>query len=139
MKLPNKNLMEELRRSSNCEACFYPTPFGADPHHVECRGFGGGSRMDVRINLIALCRFCHDEAPKKKALMLKLIAQREGLSVEDIQAVVALLKRLPTDASQATLKREFKELTADQEELAIKTLEEHQAMTKPRKGARGRE
>lgn len=139
MKLENERLLDEYRALSFCECCFLPTFGKTDPHHVECRGMGGGSRLDIRINVLGLRRACHDEAPKKKALMLKLIAQREGTTVEDIRAVVALLRRLPTDASQTVLKREFKELTADQEGLAIKTLEEHQAMTKPRKGARGRE
>lgn len=135
MKLINETLMQEFRESPFCECCYLPTFGRADPHHVECRGMGGANRLDIRINLIGLRRLCHNDAPKKKALMLKLIAKRERTTVEDIVAVVAWLKRLPKGLSKARLKAAVKVLTTDQQELAIKTLEEHQQTTE---GARGR-
>lgn len=33
-------------------------------HHIWARGMGGGGRLDVRINLIMLCKECHDKAHK---------------------------------------------------------------------------
>lgn len=33
-------------------------------HHIWARGMGGGSRLDIPINLIVLCKDCHDLAHK---------------------------------------------------------------------------
>ncbi len=44
-----------------CERCdTRKGPFHC--HHIWARGMGGGSRLDVRINLIILCVECHNKA-----------------------------------------------------------------------------
>ena len=57
---------------------------------------GGGGRLDVRINLIGLCRLCHQQSHDRPchATMLLLVAQREDVSQRDIEDVMHLLRRL---------------------------------------------
>jgi len=50
-----------------CEVC---QSKAVDIHHIEARGMGGSKKADHIDNLMALCRWCHNEygdVPKKKA------------------------------------------------------------------------
>lgn len=39
-----------------CEACGRQA---VDIHHIEARGMGGSKKLDIKENLMALCRYCH--------------------------------------------------------------------------------
>lgn len=41
-----------------CEVC---QSKAVDIHHIEARGMGGTKKKDYLENLMALCRFCHNE------------------------------------------------------------------------------
>lgn len=60
------------------------------------RGMGGGARMDVRENLIALCRLCHDGVHTGRISrweILQRIAARERLSTDEVMdRLYALLR-----------------------------------------------
>ena len=96
--MKNEDLLAEFRCRGACEMCgrrVYPL----QPDHYRCRGMGGGSRLDIRINLAALCPPCHteyQEAPReKRRRVLEVIAKRERTTPEDIEAVVAVILRTP--------------------------------------------
>ena len=60
MKIVDEALLALFRSATRCEWCGRDTPEGADPAHVFARGVGGGSRLDIRINLVSLCRGWHN-------------------------------------------------------------------------------
>lgn len=53
---PNERLLKYFREQP-CEFCGAPPP--SQPHHIYCRGLGGGSRLDKALNLLSVCRECH--------------------------------------------------------------------------------
>lgn len=77
MTRTDEELLDEFRKG-NCELCGCSGP--SDPHHLFERGMGGGNRLDIRINLMSLCRTCHTLVQGNKAILPKLcfmVLQRE--------------------------------------------------------------
>ena len=62
MKIVCEELLDVFRQATSCGWCKRGTS-GADPHHIFSRGAG---RLDIRVNLIPLCRLCHNEDDMKK-------------------------------------------------------------------------
>lgn len=79
----NHNLLEYFR-CRPCESCGRSAP--SEPHHIKPKGHGGGSRLDVALNLVSLCGGpygCHaklQEGRKNQVKCWALVARREGLS-----------------------------------------------------------
>lgn len=97
MKRENDDLLDYFRRRPECELCGLVKACH-DPHHIKPKGIGGGSRLDVACNLMALCRACHIEVHAgkiSKAQLLEIIAAREGLLAEEVEAAVWRLLRTP--------------------------------------------
>lgn len=97
MRIFNPDLLAEFRRKP-CEWCGL-TP--AEPHHWHARGIGDGSRLDIRENLISLCRPCHNKIHSgnlRRYVLLNYIAAREGTTPEQIIQRINYLLRLPKDA-----------------------------------------
>jgi hypothetical protein len=103
MRVEDENLLDEFRQGGPCELC--GRHFAArEPHHAFCRGMGGGTRADVRWNLVAVgpsgpggCG-CHDAAQSyrlPRRCVLAVIACREGLSIEEVERRVYELRRAP--------------------------------------------
>lgn len=98
MKIIDEALLDEFRQSGYCEWCgrwFVRL----DAAHVFARGMGGGGRLDVRVNLLGLCRRDHDlhhagHKPTRDDL-IALIAKREGLTPEAVVAEITRLRNLP--------------------------------------------
>jgi len=67
--------------------------------HVLARGAGGGSRLDVPLNLVSLCPDCHQghHAGRRplRCDLLALVAAREGLLQGDVEAELFRLRRAP--------------------------------------------
>ena len=73
-------LLDEFRNAGRCEWCHRKRQ--VEGHHVMCKGMGGGARMDVRINLIALCRVCHTlvhAGTIDRDMIIEIVAAREGV------------------------------------------------------------
>lgn len=105
MRIVDETLLDVFRQSPRCEWCRLLTPTGCDPHHIHAKGFGGGGRLDVAINLIALCRECHTLVHGGFILrrcLLAIVAQREGRLQDDIEAEIMLLRRLPKGSPRPT-------------------------------------
>lgn len=97
MKMVSEKTLKSFRTPGSCEWCHRFCPDGRDPHHYWLkRGMGGGFRLDVRINLISLCRFCHIAAEwggiSKRAL-LRIVSRREGVPCEEIERTLRELSR----------------------------------------------
>ncbi len=112
MKIINETILDEFRTPGLCHICKQPMR-QRDAHHHVRKGAGGGARLDVRINLVAvgatlgfpLCP-CHSDCqeyriPAKQ--VLEIIAAREHQTVEDVEAVLYLLARLDGKASAERL------------------------------------
>ena len=100
-RIVNKPLLDEFRAQTRCEWCGR-TVAQCEPHHIFCRGMGGGARLDIRENLVALCGpfagNCHGLAPRHRQYMLRLAAMREGTTPEAIVAKIWRLRRTPKEA-----------------------------------------
>lgn len=97
MKIIDEPLLDLFRAPGPCERCLRPQP-RREPHHVRAKGMGGGSRLDVRINLVALCTACHrfiQGNRQREAGILAIIAEREGTTPEAIHEEIDRLLRLP--------------------------------------------
>ena len=94
MKIVDEALLDEFRSARKCEFCRERTPRGADPAHIFSRGAG---RVDIRENLVALCRNCHLEnhagkMPGRSAL-LAIAAMREVTTADAITEKVYWIRR----------------------------------------------
>lgn len=98
MKVVCPELLAEFRSAPKCELCGRWTPNGAEPHHLVGRGHGGGCRLDVRKNIVALCLYCHrarHDGNIPQSVLLAIVANREGVSVEDIREAIWKLQQTP--------------------------------------------
>lgn len=97
MIVKDEALLQEFREKCRCECCGEWCPGGTDAAHVFARGMGGGGRMDVRINLVSLKRAHHrshhDGGKPTRADLLKIVAKREGLSVDELREKLWALVR----------------------------------------------
>ena len=102
MRIVDDDLLAEFRFAACCESCGKRLERKAQPHHLWCRGAGGGSRLDIRCNLIALgdafeCD-CHAKAQPHRDFndsLIAVVARREGLLPEDVGKLVNWLLRMP--------------------------------------------
>lgn len=103
MKIIDKGLLQEFSGPGKCEICQKDCR-RREPHHVRCRGMGGGSRLDIAINLIAVgghvngfpecpCHRLAQEGNISKASVLEIIGKREKLTPEEIEGTVNRLLR----------------------------------------------
>lgn len=102
MRIEDPALLDEFRHAPRCEVCGQPTRTGADPHHVFARGMGDAFRLDIRENLIALDRRCHNQAHTGQIgqdALLAIIAQRQGTTAEALRLRILYLRRLPKGAT----------------------------------------
>lgn len=88
MTIEDLAVLALFRAREQCEYCRRIMKTGLDPNHVIQKGVGGGKRLDVKENLVSLCRRCHmayhsgDSKYPGPATMRKcffeIIAVREG-------------------------------------------------------------
>jgi predicted restriction endonuclease len=57
-----------------CEVCYSKA---VDIHHIEARGMGGNKDADSILNLMALCRKCHDLFGDRKQFITFLKQKHE--------------------------------------------------------------
>lgn len=109
MRIVNNAIRAEFAARVRCEHCKKPCPQGCDPAHCYSRGAGW---VDIRCNLVALCRVCHgnNHANHEPYLndLLQIAADREGVLFvvakglvvhNDVKLLVDFFRRLDKDAS----------------------------------------
>jgi hypothetical protein len=88
MRVINESLLDEFRSATVCELCRRPSWNGLDPAHLLGRGAG---RVDIRCNLAALHRECHNRThadPDALAKLFEIVARREHMTPEEIREKV---------------------------------------------------
>lgn len=103
MRIINEALLIDFRLLGRCEHCRKPLPV-LEAAHLFTRGMGGGSRLDIPINLNGLCRVCHQmhhDGNLPRAHLLEVIAQREQVTVDQIEREIFRLQRLDKDSPEA--------------------------------------
>lgn len=112
MKIINKPLLDAFRASHrSCEWCGKPGPI--EVHHLQSRGFGGGTRLDISINLFAFghAYTCNHHGAYHAAtlgtfgnreyvdeVIRSKVAYREKVTVEYIESEIARINRLDKDS-----------------------------------------
>ena len=103
MKIVNREVLRQFSEKTRCEMCGRLCPQGCDAAHVFSRGAG---RLDISINLIALCRgfdkngwvSCHQDHHSGKLTqydLLAIVSRREKVLQDAIIEVVYFLRALP--------------------------------------------
>ena len=86
----NEKVLDRFRRASRCEFCGEMR--STEPAHIIARGLGGGSRLDIALNLVALDRKCHTNSHAtgvpSRLDMLGAVVRREGLAPLDAPQLV---------------------------------------------------
>lgn len=94
-RVKNLKIIQEVRKDY-CERC--GSPAYGEPHHIRPRSLGGS---DIRENLIQLCQNCHLLAQEYKipvVELLKIVARREGKTVEEVSRLTQWNLDLPEEA-----------------------------------------
>lgn len=95
MKIISEELLAEFRAKDRCEYCGRAVL--VQPHHIFARGQESCRRLDVAINLIALCIDDHTATHTGQILredLLAIVAKRERTTQQDIQEEIWRLRRL---------------------------------------------
>lgn len=99
---PDEELLRHLRKNTaRCEWCGEKFGRLRQPtvHHIECKGLGGGARLDKILNLMVVCWIpCHHYiqtgGTEAKKRCLETVALREGLEgPEQVQEALWRLLR----------------------------------------------
>jgi hypothetical protein len=128
LRIQHKPTLDLFRGPGRCEGCGKSCQ-NTEPHHRITRGAGGS---DIKINLIRvgatlpfpICP-CHDVMQRyvtTKNQQLELIAAREGLPVNDLEAVLSWIHRLEPRPTLSRIVAALDELPASARKLAVKTL-----------------
>lgn len=103
--------MDRFRGPGICELC-QKRVRNRHPHHIICRGLGGGHRLDHPWNLLAVCFAfqggddCHEKIHMATLTirgrltredLFVIVSLREGVSVDEIEREVYRLRRLPKE------------------------------------------
>ncbi len=94
MQILNAALLREIREMK-CAWCGRWPP--NDANHIVRKGTGGGRQIDHRMNLVPLCRICHDDFHAGRQPieddLVALIAAREKCSQDDVRDAHRLFRR----------------------------------------------
>ena len=99
MRIENESALDRCRYAVACEYCGKKSRTGRDPAHIFPRGLGDAKRLDIDVNLVALCREDHSRShaggSPTKSELLAIAAEREKTTVEAITEVVHFILRQP--------------------------------------------
>lgn len=105
MKILNESTLDQFREQTRCELC-NRTVGGCEPHHWYARGMGGGHRIDVALNLVGLCRYCHqrcEDGVIPRRLVLLHIANRHSTTPDAVEEALWLLDRMPRGTTRESV------------------------------------
>lgn len=96
MRIIDEATLDLFRSKSHCEWCGRWTS-RPEPHHWIAKGMGGGRRLDVPWNLIALC------GPNPMGVGCHRLAEDGHIPRRALLAVIAKRERQPQEAIEAEL------------------------------------
>lgn len=139
MRIINPDLLRRYSGAGICDLCGKRVR-NRHGHHIFHRGLGGGFQIDLAINILSACEtfaggdHCHALIHAAKLTisgrratrddLLMIVAQRERTTVDDIVAVIHMLRRLPKGSSAERIEEAIRELDASAAELARRELRE---------------
>lgn len=104
MKIISEAVLDRFRAVKKCQWCGREINEGrAHPHHWRHRGMGGGSRLDIPENLIAVDWWCHQMMEARVIhpdAVLYVIALREKTTPDAIVDKINELLRTPKGIGQ---------------------------------------
>ncbi len=129
MKIECERILDTFRAVRCCEWCCLSPGRGVqcEPHHFRCKGNGGGFRLDVSINLLAVCRVCHSKAHAgeiPRMAILGVIASRYGADPDDVEEAIHVLVRLKKEWDRADIAKNLKPLSQPVRWLVERSLNE---------------
>jgi hypothetical protein len=102
--IKDEKLLATFRTPGLCEIC-QVSCLRREPHHLVRRGKGGGTRLDIELNLVAVgglfqCS-CHDDIeqhriPENKPF--EVVAARYGMMVKQVQVRLWEIVRAPKES-----------------------------------------
>lgn len=103
MTITDESMLDNFRGPGRCDLCWKEC-LATEPHHVKAKGIGGGSRLDISINLLRVgstlrwCCPCHNaihngHVPKDD--VINAVAKREGTSADAIRMAIYVILSLP--------------------------------------------
>lgn len=106
MRIKSQKVLLSFENAGRCEFCETPC-LQRERHHIHTRGAGW---VDLRCNIIMLggpfrCA-CHAKFHNGgicRAEFLTVVAARDNTTVEAIETLIYLVRRLPKDAGKATI------------------------------------
>lgn len=112
MRIENEAVLDKFRSSSICEFCLHPIGRGvrAEPHHVRAKGLGSGHRLDVSLNIVALCMYDHrkfHDGNIPRSALLQVVANRYFVEPDVIEEAINILIRLPKRCSTKRMRQEL--------------------------------
>lgn len=97
MTVTDETLLDKYRHKARCENCGALSPGQLDPHHLFAKGIGGGGRVDIDENLLALCRRCHSkfhDGNIPRGAFVQIVAKRQGMTPDEVvEAVMRVRNR----------------------------------------------
>lgn len=136
MTIIDKPLLRSMAMPGRCEWCGRHCK-AREAHHLFCRGIGGGGRLDIRCNLVALgssitmaCTCHHDHHsigdPSTDAL-LAVACQREGLLQGPVRELIDFLRRVPKELLRWQVAKAMDGMSGSGKALAKRFLREHRS------------
>lgn len=133
MRIVDDKFLKTLRGRGRCEMCGKPCS-AREVHHVIAKGMGGGRQLDIAINVVSVgsssywqctCHSTKADSQEGQAACWRIVAAREGLSVEVIQEVCYWILRLPSRPSRTQTIDALKDLSRPAFLIAVFTLAKH--------------
>lgn len=132
MLIVNETVLGFYRGAGTCAWCLRMVS-RREPHHVICRGHGGGKRLDTPLNLVALCGVftggddCHGAAHSGKLSkddLWPIIGRREHVNPAYIEEALWFILRLPRSSSGERIAEALRELDTGPRRLAKRVLKD---------------
>src|SRR5438046_1092997 len=98
MTILDEACLDAFRQAPHCEYCRTPSRGRLEPHHYHPRGREAATQLDIRENLIALCRLCHQKCEDvniPRHVILALISVRLAKWPVEIEDLIFRLLRTP--------------------------------------------
>jgi len=106
MIVKSKETLDRFRQPGRCENCDIWCALPRVSAHVFGRGHGGGTRLDIALNLVSLgdafrcrCHQDHHSGKLKTGRLCEIVGQRYGMTGPEVEARLRLMLRAPKEVT----------------------------------------